>query len=188
LKPGARLLVLEFMCPTVPRVLQSTFSLWSKRLLPRIGAAISKHGGAYSYLPASVHGFLTRREFEQLLREAGGSREQALQAWVQNFYDSIERDRATGIPNVEFTLQPPTTVTIGQLPGLRYEFASRQSNNILYERTIGYVASDNDTLYVIVTGLINGDPAGTFSDSADLQEFQPHLDRIVAGLNLPVDR
>ena len=127
-------------------------------------------------------------EFEKLLSEAGGSREAALQAWVQNHYDSIKRDRATGIPNVEFTLQPPTTVTIGQLPGLRYEFASRQSNNILYERTIGYVASDNDTLYVIVTGLINGDPAGTFSDNADLQEFQPHLDRIVAGLNLPVDR
>ena len=40
-------------------------------MLPRIGAAVSKHGGAYSYLPASVHGFLTRREFEALLRDIG---------------------------------------------------------------------------------------------------------------------
>ncbi|NEQ27599.1 MAG: hypothetical protein F6K28_53070 [Microcoleus sp. SIO2G3] len=127
-------------------------------------------------------------EFEQLLSEADGSREKALQAWVQNFYDSIERDRATGIPDVRFTSQPPTAVSIGQLPGLRYEFASRRSNNALYERMIGYVASDDDTLYVIVTGMINGDPAGTFSNDTDLQQFEPHFDRIVAGLNLPVTR
>lgn len=125
-------------------------------------------------------------EFEQLLREAGGSREQALQAWVQNFYDSIERDRATGISDVRFTSQPPTAVSVGQLPGLRYEFASRRSNNALYERMIGYVAADDDTLYVIVTGMINGDPAGTFSDDAALQQFEPHFDRIVTGLNLPI--
>jgi demethylmenaquinone methyltransferase/2-methoxy-6-polyprenyl-1,4-benzoquinol methylase len=71
LKPGGRLLVLEFMRPTVPAFLQNTFSIWSRQMLPRIGAAVSKHGGAYSYLPASVHGFLTRREFEALLRDIG---------------------------------------------------------------------------------------------------------------------
>lgn len=128
---------------------------------------------------------IAQSEFEQLLSDADGSREKALQAWVQNHYDSIERDRATGISDVQFASQPPTAVSIGQLPGLRYEFASRRSNNALYERMIGYVASDDDTLYVIATGMINGDPAGTFSDDADLQQFEPHLDRIVAGLNLP---
>jgi demethylmenaquinone methyltransferase/2-methoxy-6-polyprenyl-1,4-benzoquinol methylase len=40
-------------------------------LLPRIGAAVSKHGGAYSYLPTSIQGFLTRREFEAMLRDVG---------------------------------------------------------------------------------------------------------------------
>lgn len=71
LKPGGRLLVLEFMRPTVPAFLQNTFSIWSRQMLPRIGAVVSKHAGAYSYLPASVHGFLTRREFEALLRDIG---------------------------------------------------------------------------------------------------------------------
>jgi demethylmenaquinone methyltransferase / 2-methoxy-6-polyprenyl-1,4-benzoquinol methylase len=71
LKPGGRVLVLEFMCPQVPKVLEKTFSVWSRVVLPRIGKILSKHHSAYSYLPASVHGFLTRREFETLLREIG---------------------------------------------------------------------------------------------------------------------
>ena len=70
LKPGGRLLVLEFMRPTSP-LLQRGFGLFFKRVLPLIGRLISRHGSAYSYLPASVDGFCTRREFEALLRATG---------------------------------------------------------------------------------------------------------------------
>ncbi len=69
-KPGGRLLVLEFMRPTSP-LIQRGFGLFFKRVLPFIGRLISRHGSAYSYLPASVDGFYTRREFEALLRATG---------------------------------------------------------------------------------------------------------------------
>lgn len=69
LKPGGRVLVLEFMRPQVPKILEKAFSLWSRVVLPCIGKLLSKHNSAYSYLPASVHGFLTRDEFKSLLRD-----------------------------------------------------------------------------------------------------------------------
>lgn len=69
-KPGGRILVLEFMRPTSP-LLRFGFGLFFKNVLPLIGKAISKHGSAYNYLPASVDEFYTRREFEVLMREVG---------------------------------------------------------------------------------------------------------------------
>lgn len=73
LKPGGRVLVLEFMRPTSP-LIQRGFGLFFKRVLPRIGKLVSRHDSAYNYLPASVDGFYTRREFETLLRKCGFSR------------------------------------------------------------------------------------------------------------------
>ena len=67
-KPGGRVLILEFMRPTSP-LIQRGFGVFFKRVLPRIGKLVSRHDSAYNYLPASVDGFYTRREFEQLLRE-----------------------------------------------------------------------------------------------------------------------
>jgi demethylmenaquinone methyltransferase/2-methoxy-6-polyprenyl-1,4-benzoquinol methylase len=70
LKPGGRVMILEFMRPT-SWFLRYGFGLFFKGILPRVGKLISKHNSAYSYLPASVGDFYTRREFENLLRECG---------------------------------------------------------------------------------------------------------------------
>lgn len=66
LKPGGRLLVLEFMRPTSPLV-QHAFGAFNLALAP-LGRAVSRHNSAYSYLPQSIGGFYTRREFKTLLR------------------------------------------------------------------------------------------------------------------------
>jgi demethylmenaquinone methyltransferase/2-methoxy-6-polyprenyl-1,4-benzoquinol methylase len=68
-KPGGRLLVLEFMRPT-SLLVQRGFGAFNLALSP-VGRAVSGHSSAYSYLPQSVGGFFTRREFETLLRECG---------------------------------------------------------------------------------------------------------------------
>ena len=69
LKPGGRVLILEFMRPTSP-LLQQFFSVFNRFFAP-IGRKISGHGSAYNYLPQSVGGFYTKREFAALLREVG---------------------------------------------------------------------------------------------------------------------
>ena len=69
LKPGGRVLVLEFMRPTSP-LLQRAFGAFNLILAP-LGRAVSRHGSAYNYLPQSIGGFFTRSEFETLLREVG---------------------------------------------------------------------------------------------------------------------
>ncbi len=68
LKPGGRLLVLEFMRPTSPLV-QRAFGAFNLALAP-LGRAVSGHNSAYNYLPQSIGGFYTRREFKNLLRRA----------------------------------------------------------------------------------------------------------------------
>ncbi len=70
LKPGGRLAILEFAVPTVPGV--SAVYLWYlNRVLPRIGRAISHHGDAYGYLPASIGAFTSPDDFVKVLRQAG---------------------------------------------------------------------------------------------------------------------
>jgi len=69
LRPGGRLLVLEFMRPTSPLV-QRAFGAFNLLLAP-LGRAVSHHDCAYNYLPQSIGGFYTRREFEVLLRDCG---------------------------------------------------------------------------------------------------------------------
>jgi demethylmenaquinone methyltransferase/2-methoxy-6-polyprenyl-1,4-benzoquinol methylase len=69
-KRGGRVLVLEFMRPTLP-LLRVGFGFFFKRVLPIIGRIVSRHCSAYNYLPASVDGFYTRDEFTVLLRRSG---------------------------------------------------------------------------------------------------------------------
>jgi demethylmenaquinone methyltransferase / 2-methoxy-6-polyprenyl-1,4-benzoquinol methylase len=70
LRPGGRLAVLEFSTPQWPGVRQ--LYLWYFRhVLPRIGRLVSRHGEAYSYLPASVDGFAAPGDFVQQLADAG---------------------------------------------------------------------------------------------------------------------
>ena len=70
LKPRGRLAILEFAVPTTPGI--STFYLWYlRRVLPRVGRAISRHNAAYGYLPASIGAFATPDEFVKILRHSG---------------------------------------------------------------------------------------------------------------------
>jgi demethylmenaquinone methyltransferase/2-methoxy-6-polyprenyl-1,4-benzoquinol methylase len=70
LRPGGRLAILEFGVPRLPGI--STLYLWYfKHLLPLVGRFVSGHGGAYSYLPASVGTFPPPAEFMKILRQAG---------------------------------------------------------------------------------------------------------------------
>jgi demethylmenaquinone methyltransferase/2-methoxy-6-polyprenyl-1,4-benzoquinol methylase len=72
LKPGGRLAILEFGLPQAPG-LRQLYAWYFLRVLPRIGSLVSRHGGAYSYLPASVGAFPWGQEFADLLTRAGFS-------------------------------------------------------------------------------------------------------------------
>jgi demethylmenaquinone methyltransferase/2-methoxy-6-polyprenyl-1,4-benzoquinol methylase len=70
LRQGGRLAILEFGVPRLPGI--STLYLWYfKHLLPLVGRFVSGHGGAYSYLPASVGTFPPPAEFMSMLTQAG---------------------------------------------------------------------------------------------------------------------
>jgi demethylmenaquinone methyltransferase/2-methoxy-6-polyprenyl-1,4-benzoquinol methylase len=70
LRPGGRLAILEFGMPRFPG-LAALYRCYFRGVLPFIGRRLSGHGGAYSYLPASVGSFPPPAEFVTLLRRAG---------------------------------------------------------------------------------------------------------------------
>jgi demethylmenaquinone methyltransferase/2-methoxy-6-polyprenyl-1,4-benzoquinol methylase len=69
LKPGGKVLVLEFMRPVSPLV-QRAFGAFNLVLAP-LGRLVSGHPTAYNYLPQSIGGFYTRHEFKSLLQRVG---------------------------------------------------------------------------------------------------------------------
>jgi demethylmenaquinone methyltransferase/2-methoxy-6-polyprenyl-1,4-benzoquinol methylase len=70
LKRDGRLAILEFGMPRMP-IVRSLYAAYFRYVLPRIGRAVSRHGSAYDYLPASVAQFPSGREFAALLERAG---------------------------------------------------------------------------------------------------------------------
>jgi demethylmenaquinone methyltransferase / 2-methoxy-6-polyprenyl-1,4-benzoquinol methylase len=72
LRPGGRLVILEFGQPRIPGL--RTFYAWYFRyVLPFVGRRVSKHRSAYSYLPASVGAFPPPDEFSRTIAAAGFS-------------------------------------------------------------------------------------------------------------------
>ena len=70
-RPGGRVLVLEFSKPRLP-VVRGTYLFYFRRVLPILGRWITgDRGGAYDYLPESVMQFPERGEFLDLMRSAG---------------------------------------------------------------------------------------------------------------------
>ncbi len=67
---GGVVVILEFSTPT-NRVFGALYKLYSRHILPRIGALISKDRKAYDYLPASVEEFATRSEVIALMQSKG---------------------------------------------------------------------------------------------------------------------
>lgn len=77
LKPGGRLAILEFGFPKIPGI-SALYKWYFRVVLPRVGRAVSKHGKAYSYLPASVERFPSPEAFAGMLQAAGFSRVRAV--------------------------------------------------------------------------------------------------------------
>jgi demethylmenaquinone methyltransferase/2-methoxy-6-polyprenyl-1,4-benzoquinol methylase len=70
LRPGGQLVVLEFALPARQPV-RGLYLFYFRHILPVIGRALSPHGSAYSYLPASVTEFPQRAGFVAHLAAAG---------------------------------------------------------------------------------------------------------------------
>lgn len=71
LRPGGRVIILEFSLPTNP-VLRGLYNFYFRKILPRTATLISgDKTGAYKYLPESVNTFIGRQQMMQMMREAG---------------------------------------------------------------------------------------------------------------------
>ncbi len=70
LRPGGRLVVLEFSRPrTFP--IKQLYSWYSRHILPRIGGTLSPDQGAYEYLPNSVAKFPDGTDFLNRMDDSG---------------------------------------------------------------------------------------------------------------------
>jgi ubiquinone/menaquinone biosynthesis methyltransferase len=86
LRPGGIFVTLEFFRPA--SLATRAFHLaYARGVLPVVGGLVSGQRGAYQYLARSMAGFLTRAEYEDLLRAAG-------------FADAAGSDLTLGIASV----------------------------------------------------------------------------------------
>ena len=70
LRPGARLVVLEFTTPPNALV-RAGYLFYFHRILPLVGRVVSGHPWAYTYLPESVKEFPGPDDLEEMFGEAG---------------------------------------------------------------------------------------------------------------------
>ncbi len=70
LKPGGKLMILEFSKPSFPLV-KIIYSFYMNNITPFIGKLFSKNKHAYSYLDESIQNFPEGKEFIEILNKAG---------------------------------------------------------------------------------------------------------------------
>jgi len=71
LRPGGRLIILEFSLPTNP-LMRGLYNFYFRKILPRTATLISgDRTGAYKYLPESVNTFIGRDQMVQMMQYAG---------------------------------------------------------------------------------------------------------------------
>ncbi len=74
LRPGGRVIILEFSLPTNP-ILRGLYNFYFRQILPRTATWISgDKTGAYKYLPQSVNTFIGRPAMMSMMRDAGFER------------------------------------------------------------------------------------------------------------------
>jgi demethylmenaquinone methyltransferase/2-methoxy-6-polyprenyl-1,4-benzoquinol methylase len=73
LKPGGRLLCLEFSSVTVPG-LDRLYDLFSFRVIPELGRAVTGDAESYRYLVESIRQFPKPAAFADMIRDAGFAR------------------------------------------------------------------------------------------------------------------
>jgi demethylmenaquinone methyltransferase / 2-methoxy-6-polyprenyl-1,4-benzoquinol methylase len=69
LRPGGELGLLDFSEPE--GLVGKLYAFYFRRVLPAIGSRLSGNGGAYAYLPSSVHRFPPPPQMLELMRKAG---------------------------------------------------------------------------------------------------------------------
>ena len=70
LRPGGRLMVLEFSQIPVP-LAQKAYDLYSFNIIPRMGQMIANDRDSYQYLVESIRNFPDQDTFLQMIRDAG---------------------------------------------------------------------------------------------------------------------
>jgi demethylmenaquinone methyltransferase/2-methoxy-6-polyprenyl-1,4-benzoquinol methylase len=71
LRPGGRVVILEFSLPSNP-LLRAMYNFYFRRILPRTATWISRDKtGAYKYLPESVNTFIDRTKMVEMLTASG---------------------------------------------------------------------------------------------------------------------
>ncbi|WP_427501277.1 bifunctional demethylmenaquinone methyltransferase/2-methoxy-6-polyprenyl-1,4-benzoquinol methylase UbiE [Methylomonas sp. MED-D] len=70
LKPGGRVIVLEFSHPTDP-ITEKVYDFYSFNLLPKIGAVVAKDEESYRYLAESIRMHPKQDELKQMMENAG---------------------------------------------------------------------------------------------------------------------
>jgi len=71
LKPGGRLIVLEFSLPS-NALLRGLYNFYFRHIMPRTAALIARdRSGAYKYLPRSVNTFIDRPTMLNMMQQAG---------------------------------------------------------------------------------------------------------------------
>lgn len=70
LKPGGKVVILEFSKPKVFPVKQA-YNFYFKYITPTIGKLFSKDSSAYTYLPESVEAFPDGKDFVSLMQKVG---------------------------------------------------------------------------------------------------------------------
>src|SRR5688500_8101097 len=70
LKPGGKLVILEFTTPSW-QPFRAIYLTYFTRVLPFVGSMISKHGNAYTYLPESVLQFPEPKNLAGIMEAAG---------------------------------------------------------------------------------------------------------------------
>lgn len=70
LKPGGKLVILEFSAPVLPGF-RGAFRFYFSNILPRIGGLVSGERGAYEYLPDSVSKFPDQKALAEMMKETG---------------------------------------------------------------------------------------------------------------------
>jgi demethylmenaquinone methyltransferase/2-methoxy-6-polyprenyl-1,4-benzoquinol methylase len=71
LKPGGRIIILEFSLPTNP-VLRGLYNFYFRHIMPRTATLIARdRSGAYKYLPRSVNTFINRETVTAMIKDAG---------------------------------------------------------------------------------------------------------------------
>lgn len=70
LRPGGRLMILEFGKPNLP-IFSQAFILYSRWIMPQIGRLLTGNKAAYEYLPRTAQEFPCRQAFCEIMTKSG---------------------------------------------------------------------------------------------------------------------